>query len=263
MQNALAFYAFKAQKLDYTFNFKYFEASVFAKSTIIPPRLFPGMAPATMTVNLKDIGRIVPRILRTLCASAAILVVGNACIFGPETVGIVEVDHPPYIDPQAVSPSTSDEPSVVFNLADPDRSRQFQVLGVYDWDANELLTYAFVLRIGAGQQISIPPATEVRPRLRVSQDQTTPYTTRFESSHLSFDPCSYRDVTDGTAKHGSIQIVIYDTIDTSPPLEGFEGEAYIVRWTWPLEFHGLCPLCSNDSQCFDDEQCVGGVCVPS
>lgn len=215
-----------------------------------------------MRVNLKDFGTSVPRAFRALMSSTVLVTAASACIFGPETVGIVQVDHPPYIDPQTVTPNTSDEPSVIFNLAETDRFRQFQVLGVYDWDPNEVLTYAFVLRIGSGAPISIPAATEVRPRMRVSQDQSVQYATRYESAQLSFDPCSYRDVVDGNATHGTIQIVIYDSIDTFPPIEGFESEEYNVRWTWPLEFQGLCPLCTTEAQCFEDERCEGGVCVP-
>lgn len=186
----------------------------------------------------------------------------GGCVFGPDPVGIVTVDHPPYIEPNSVVPNTAGEPSVVFNLSESDRVRQFQILGVYDWDPNEVLTYAYVLRIGTGAQISVPAATEARPRLRVSAEQPMPYATRYESSQLAFDPCSYRDVVDGVARYGTIQMIIYDAIDTYPAAEGFEREDYTVRWTWPLEFQGQCPLCTTNTQCFEDEVCTGGVCVP-
>lgn len=185
----------------------------------------------------------------------------HACVFGPETTGIVNVDRAPYIDPQGVVPNTTDEPSVSFNLAESDRTRQFQLLNVYDWDVNDSLTYAFVLRIGTGDQVSIPPATAPRPEMIPSSDQSEPYATRYESSQLSFDPCNYRDVVDESARYGTLQIVIYDTNDSTPmPPEAAEERT--VRWTWLLEFHGQCPLCTNDGECFEDEQCVEGLCVP-
>lgn len=207
--------------------------------------------------------RYLLRALRSVLVGAWTLGTLLSCVFGPEPVGIVNVDHPPYIDPEAVLPKLSEEPAVVFNLSESDRSRSFQVLGVYDWDPGDVLTYAFVLRIGTDVLISIPDASVSRLRLRVSSDQTTPYATRYESSQLTLDPCTYRDVVDGIARHGSVQIVVYDTIDTTPSIEGFEGQEYSVRWTWPLEFQGQCPLCADDSQCFEDERCVGGVCTPN
>lgn len=197
---------------------------------------------------------------RILCGLWALLFF-SSCVFGPETTGIVKVDRAPYIDPQGVVPNTTTEPSVTFNLAESDRTRQFQVLNVYDWDVNDMLTYAFVLRIGTGDQISIPPATAPRPEMVISSDQTEPYATRYESAQLSFDPCSYRDVIDGSARYGTLQIVIYDTND-SDPMPPNAAEQRSVHWTWLLEFHGQCPLCTDDEQCFEDEQCVEGLCVP-
>lgn len=185
----------------------------------------------------------------------------SSCVFGPETTGIVNVDRAPYIDPQGVVPNTTNEPSVTFNLAESDRTRQFQVLSVYDWDVNDTLTYAFVLRIGTGDQISIPPATAPRPEMVISQDQTEAYATRYESSQLSFDPCNYRDVVDGSARYGTLQIVIYDNNDSTPKPPG-SSDQRSVYWTWLLEFHGQCPQCTVDEQCFEDEQCVEGLCVP-
>lgn len=185
----------------------------------------------------------------------------GSCVLGPEVEGVVDVDHPPHIDPQGVVPNTTSEPSVTFNLAESDRTRQFQVLNVYDWNINDTLTYAFVLRIGTGDQISIPPATAPRPQMAVSSDQSEPYATRYESSQLGVDPCNYRDVLDGSARYGTLQIVIYDNND-SQPFSPDAPEQRTVQWTWLLEFYGQCPLCTTDTDCFNDEQCTEGLCVP-
>lgn len=216
-----------------------------------------------MTVLPQDTASRTSRAARmTLWWFIPMLILGmSACVFGPETEGIVDLDRPPYIDPQGVVPSTTTEPSVTFNLNESDRTRQFQVLTVYDWDMNDTLTYAFVLRVGTGDQISIPPATAPRPQMAISSDQNEPYATRYESSQLSFDPCTYRDVLDGSARYGTIQIVIYDTNDTTPFPEDADDQRS-VYWTWLLEFHGQCPMCTDDEQCFEDEQCVEGLCVP-
>lgn len=194
--------------------------------------------------------------------SVATLLLASGCIFAPDATGIVTVDHPPYIDPASVVPNPTDEPAVSFNLASTDRRRQFQLKGVYDWDPVDVLTHAFVIRIATGDPISIPAASDLRPRLRESETQNVDYARRYETSVLSFDPCSYRDVVDGVATHGTIQIIVYDQINTSPVPDPNEQSEYSVRWTWPLEFSGRCPVCANDIDCFDDEACQGGVCVP-
>lgn len=196
----------------------------------------------------------------TIITSAMIICLLHACVFGPEVHGIVHVDHSPYIDPQDTVPNTENNPSVIFDLAETDRTQQFQLLGVYDWDERETLTYAFVLRIGSGDQISIPPATTSRPSLNVSSVQPIPYATRYQSSQLNFDPCTYRDVLEGRAKYGTLQIVVYDENNSVPSYED-DWDQYITRWTWLLEFHGQCPLCADDNQCFDNEICVEGLCI--
>lgn len=197
-----------------------------------------------------------------LAACTATVWLASGCIFAPEAIGIVEVDHPPYIDPASVVPNPTDEPSVSFNLAVTDRRRQFQIKGVYDWDADDVLTHAFVIRIGTGAPISIPAASDLRPRLRESETQNMDFARRYETNALSFDPCNYRDVVDGIAQHGTIQVIIYDQINTTPSAPLNERGDYIVRWTWPLEFSGRCPVCAVDVDCFEDEECKGGVCVP-
>lgn len=200
------------------------------------------------------------RALRSLCACATLVALSTSCVFGPEVIEVVTVDHPPFIDPSAIMPSPMEESLVSFNLALSARERRFQAQAVYDFDVNETLTYAWVIRIGNGTPISLPAANQDRYVMRVSDTQNLPYALRFETNPLVLDPCRYPDVRDGLANFGTVQVIIYDRIESNPPPE-LGQENYTIPWTWPLEFTGQCPTCSTNNDCFEDEFCQGGVCV--
>lgn len=197
---------------------------------------------------------------RTLqwAVGASLLLLVSGCVFGPEVDPIVEVDHPPFIDPNAIVPNPMEESLVSFNLALSERERRFQAQAVYDFDVDDTLTYAWVIRIGNGTPISLPVAD--RYTMRVSDVQNVLFATRHETNPLPFDPCRYADVREGRVNFGSIQVVIYDRIE-SIPAPGFTQENFTIYWTWPMEFTGQCPICSSSMDCFQDEICQEGVCV--
>lgn len=209
----------------------------------------PGFLPLA---SLRALRQTLPGVLLTVLASA--------CVFGPDVEGLVKIDHPPFIDPNAIVPSPTDEALVSFNLSLAARTRPFQAQGVYDYDAGDVLTHAWVVRMGNGTPISWPPVNQPLLTMGISQNQNIAFATRYESASLPFDPCTYPDVRDGLADFGTIQLIVYDRIESVPRTD-FTQEYYTAIWTWPLEFTGQCPICSSPVDCFEGEICQGGVCV--
>ncbi len=160
------------------------------------------------------------------------------CIWSPKPEQAVQLDTPPFIDPDFVVPAIGTTQTV--NLQDTEgRQLTFSANRIFDWDRDDNIEYVWVFDFGNGTPITRPAGGQTNIALGTTAAADASRTS-FRTDPIDFDPCDFDAVLAGLTESATIELILLDEIPQEQRADEGERSEWQVSAQWTVRFEGQC-----------------------